>query len=397
MHGSRDNIYLNKFIYQKLREMYAKTQATKEGLKPETEGKNQVEIENLERKMVQNIIAGIARNYSGGEDSYRQFMKIFKKTLIDHQSNSNIEWGRHKTYIDEESYPNVLKLLLENVNDSKGQATTEINSSSAETKGDAAADPPRHVFIRTEGTFIDNYIVRLLSNEYKSTKVIYLPDVIRDEMDVEIIASKLQFWVKEGCILVLKDMDKLYSLLQEVLNMNYTTENKMQYSKIIYDRRERRVQIGRGFRCIVLQSLNRQPVAFDDGVASDETYAPFLNRLEKYYLPLRRMLNKKSYEDYVKIKMYMEGRTVNFSDGETLNKLDVLIHDYSADLLASKCFPELQLLNLDDLEQQGTAEELADGYSSPSENCLPDPELNQKIFYKFELHFSRYGILYFHE
>lgn len=80
---------------------------------------------------------------------------------------------------------------------------------------DERIDPPRHMFIRTEGTYVDNYIVRLLGQEFasKNLKIIYLPNCIRDEMDMEIIASKLSIWIKEGCILILKNMEKLYSLL----------------------------------------------------------------------------------------------------------------------------------------------------------------------------------------
>lgn len=50
----------------------------------------------------------------------------------------------------------------------------------------------------------------------------------------------------------MKGMDKIYGLLQEILNMRYKTVNQREKSKLIYDEKERDVFIGNGFRCIVI-------------------------------------------------------------------------------------------------------------------------------------------------
>lgn len=80
---------------------------------------------------------------------------------------------------------------------------------------------------------------------------------------------------------------------------------------------------------------NHQVLNIEDGSVVDETYAPFLNRLEKYVLTLEQMLDKNSYREFLRLRKYMEGRISNFENPEILNKIDVLVHDYSVDLLAS--------------------------------------------------------------
>ena len=331
------------------------------------------------------MVKGIERNYNGSPSSYSMFLGEFKRNLINlkkPEAISDADWKSFEIYVETDTHPSVLQLIEDNIDECQSQKSSENPANGSDAKQNPGLDPPRHMFVRTEGTFIDNYIVRFLKKKYESqnTKVIYLPDCIEAEEDVNIIASKLSIWIKEGCILVLKDMDKLYSLLQEVLNMSYTTENKMQYSKIIYDRRERRVQIGRGFRCIVLQSLNRQPASLTEGSVSDETYAPFLNRLEKYYLPFRRLLDKDNYERFEKAKNYLEARVTNYDAPEVLNKIDILIHDYSADYLASTFF---SLMQNQDHSRERIKQNDADSLIPPTESASPNLTLNQEIFQKF--------------
>lgn len=104
MHGSRDNFYLNKYFFQTLRDIYLEAKSKPRNMKIEPEeNPHQVKIENLERKMVQTVIAGIARNYSGGEDSYRKFMALLKKNLKDYKSDSKIDWSEYHTEVEENS------------------------------------------------------------------------------------------------------------------------------------------------------------------------------------------------------------------------------------------------------------------------------------------------------
>lgn len=98
------------------------------------------------------------------------------------------------------------------------------------------------------------------------------------------MAAELPAYINEGYILILKGMDKIYGLLQEILNMRYKTVNEREKSKLIYDDKERDVFIGAGFRCIVIQEQNTALKKNSQTELSGESYAPFQNRLEKYII-----------------------------------------------------------------------------------------------------------------
>lgn len=112
MHGSRDNIFLNKYIFNKLKAEHASAvskAALLEPMKSKEEIKSLARIENLERKMVEFAIAGIGRNYSGTENSYMEFLKLFRQNLLNYESLNEINWSNFKTYVPEDQkFPDVL-------------------------------------------------------------------------------------------------------------------------------------------------------------------------------------------------------------------------------------------------------------------------------------------------
>lgn len=63
---------------------------------------------------------------------------------------------------------------------------------------------------------------------------------------------ELPNFISQGWILILKNMDPVYSILQDILNMRYTIRNGKEFSKLIYEETEKEIAIHPSFRLIVL-------------------------------------------------------------------------------------------------------------------------------------------------
>lgn len=117
--------------------------------------------------------------------------------------------------------------------------------------------------------------------------------------------AELPKYISQGWVLILKDMDRIYSILQDILNMRYTLKDGKYYSILIYDNIERTVFIHPETRIVVIQSISSNSViGFDNmpkaqkvdtsaGVGQEaskkkkigtDLAAPFQNRMEKYLL-----------------------------------------------------------------------------------------------------------------
>lgn len=58
------------------------------------------------------------------------------------------------------------------------------------------------------------------------SKVKVLSHSLDSDEDIETLSAEIPVYINEGYVLILKDMGKIYSLLQEVLNMRYKTIHK---------------------------------------------------------------------------------------------------------------------------------------------------------------------------
>lgn len=136
--------------------------------------------------------------------------------------------------------------------------------------------------------------------ENQKDKVKLISHDLIDEDDIDELCSELPIYIKDGWILILKGMDKVYGLLQEILNMRYITRGNMEKSRLIYDDKQRDVYIGETFRCIVIQANNSRSASSE---YSGEAYAPFQNRLEKQFMDYSAVMGP---EENKQIKLFKE-------------------------------------------------------------------------------------------
>lgn len=82
--------------------------------------------------------------------------------MLNLKSASKIDWEEFKL----DNYEvNPMKNIIDNIREAHGQnqeGTTQTDNKQSITK-----DLPRHLFIRTEGTCVDNFIIKTLTNTFK--------------------------------------------------------------------------------------------------------------------------------------------------------------------------------------------------------------------------------------
>ena len=105
--------------------------------------------------------------------------------------------------------------------------------------------------------------------------------------------SELPTYISQGWVLILKDMDPVYSILQDILNMRYVSFGGKEHCKLIYNDSEKKVVIHPEFRLVVLQSQTLAATS-DAGqsYSHGDMSAPFQNRMEKYMVTFELILNQ---------------------------------------------------------------------------------------------------------
>lgn len=322
LHGTRDYYYLIKHIVHSI---------TEDTLKHDQD--------IFANHLLRIVKSGIGRNFCGARDSYKEFLTQLQKEVKVKKPGQDgkgyLKWkvlGDFKIPLQ----PRVLHMISDNLKGSSVKSTID-QPSQANQRDKVAPPPPRHLYLKTEGSFIDCIVIDMIKKFVTDRqKVKVLSHSLDSDEDIETLSAEIPVYINEGYILILKDMGKIYSLLQEVLNMRYKTIHKKEKSKLIYDDKERDVFIGEGFRCIILQNIDNK---LDDGQLLGEAYAPFQNRLEKYILNSESLLEEESFKEYTRLEkqveeMFVKKETNRMRRDNNLS-LDLILHNYSKELLLS--------------------------------------------------------------
>lgn len=89
--------------------------------------------------------------------------------------------------------------------------------------------------------------------------------------------SRIKVFLREGRLLILKDLDRIYGALYDMLNQNYSVVGGKQHCRIALGAHNNPMcEVHQDFKCIV----------FMDQEQLDKVDPPFLNRFEKQYLDL---------------------------------------------------------------------------------------------------------------
>jgi len=230
-HGFRDFYYLIKYIFYNY------------------QYKNQ-----LNSQILNLVIEGIYRNFGGQEKSIEEikdkFFEFFK------EEKPNFEIPKYENY-------NVIKCIQDNIN-------SNIDS--------------RYLLLITKNDFSENVLKIILKG--KKYIIISNEDFFNFEnIDIINLLLKIQIYMEDEIILILKNLDIIYPSLYELFNKSFTKlfSNK-NYTRIFHENKQILVYINNKFRIIIL--LDEKKLNISD--------KPFLNRFEKHIFNFEILLDKKT-------------------------------------------------------------------------------------------------------
>ncbi|XP_038050831.1 uncharacterized protein LOC119723980 [Patiria miniata] len=185
--------------------------------------------------------SGLRRNFGGIRSDMPKIMNTFTKAL-------NVVQNTAK-------HPSALDLIKDNLADKHARHLMLI------TSGDSALSIIEKVLFKLE-----KKPIILLGSRFN--------DDISEEYNYRIL-SRIILCMEEGCVLVLRDLENVYSSLYDMLNQNYTLVGKKRHCRVALGAYSNPMcQVHPDFRCIVI--IDQQNVDYSD--------PPLLNRFEKQTL-----------------------------------------------------------------------------------------------------------------
>ena len=206
----------------------------------------------------------------------------------------------------------------------------------------------RHLMLLTENPSVRLMLINEL-RKFLTDDLHYHPDQIKvvesveGEKDIEAILQRLSIWIKDGAVLILREVDQLYNCLYDVLNQRYITTDdddmmgepaQTCYLHFGENKEPERVTINPKFRVIVLADRE------DDikKLSEKKQEPPFLNRFEKH-LVLYEDLASHDQKNLIK-ELKEEYPLQKVRDSPF--KSNTLIHGFNEELLYSLVLKGMQ-------------------------------------------------------
>ncbi|CAG9325373.1 unnamed protein product [Blepharisma stoltei] len=260
-----------------------------------------------------HLIKNVSLNLSKKDVSTSQYTLKCVKTAIER----NFGGTRHGTAIMCSLFNEYYKINL-----------PETNARTLDLIKDNLNDPnARYLMLIGKpdiATFIlDKYLDKL--NDRRILVGSSLPnDLNQDNYGVESL-NDIIIYMELGISIVLKDLDHIYSSLYDLFNQNFSIQGSRKYCNIsIEDNFTPRCYVNQNFHAIAL--ISPSDVA--------KTDAPFLNRFEKHYLSIDKLLNDKQIDLLEKLESWIDSFfTINDQEIVSLTK-NHLFPIYSSDTLA---------------------------------------------------------------
>ena len=252
-HGLRDFYYLIKTVIQELIKIKNKNILIDDNIKGE------IALRSLER------------NFSGLEfdisktNSLEIIKTIFKKKFI----NCDINKGY-----------NLLKNIYDNINYKDSRYLLLISKISI-------------------SKYLINYIlnspeckknINKISSFYEGSG--FKNDLHSEGYELKIL-NKIQFQMEQNKILILSNLEGIYTPLYDLFNKNFTVISKKNYTKISLINNVNYTFVNDGFKCIILMD--------EDSIEKEKDIIPFLNRFEKHIISFEYLLDKEYIKEAEKI------------------------------------------------------------------------------------------------
>ena len=227
-------------------------------------------IKNVARNIIEKSKEGIISNKTLLEISILSIDRNFgsfqfndDKKTTSRQVINNIFSALYPEYFKFKNFE-VLKRIKENISDLKSRYLLIISKSSV-------------------STFLLSSILSDLNKNYSLYIGSQFPNDIKSEEYHLKILNKIQIHMKQGNILVLKNLESVYPALYDLFNQNFTEVNNKNYARIaIGSSTNVFCCVNDNFRCIVNVDYKQ---------INDEE-PPFLNRFEKQIVSFEYLLDK---------------------------------------------------------------------------------------------------------
>ena len=246
---------------------------------------------------------------------------------------------------------NIQKIFLDKIKKLmafSGQDIIPVTSLIRENLADLHA---RHLMLITSGDSAIGILKQSLAQLERETITIYgsrFEEDLSEEYNYRIL-SRIILCMERPCILILRDLERIYGSLYDMLNQNYAVVGNRKNCRVALGAYSNPMcQVNDKFRCIVL--VDQQKVDFSD--------PPFLNRFEKQLLRFSDVLTSDQQTIITELRRWVndmstvEGLESHFSESDmfigfhedTLPSL-VLSHDIdtgsSPDDVLRKCKEDL--------------------------------------------------------
>ena len=212
------------------------------------------------------------------------------------------------------------------------------------------ADPhARHLMLITSGDSAIGILKQSLAQLEKETITIYgsrFQEDLSEEYNYRIL-SRIILCMERDCILILRDLERIYGSLYDMLNQNYAVVGKRKNCRVALGAYSNPMcQVNDGFRCIVL--IDQHKVDFSD--------PPFLNRFEKQLLRFVDVVTEEQQNVITELRRWVKGMSTVDGLESHFNETDMFI-GFHEDTLPSlvlshgrntDCSPEDVLKNCKD-------------------------------------------------
>ncbi|XP_038050110.1 uncharacterized protein LOC119723500 [Patiria miniata] len=240
-HKPRDDQQLKKLAKAYYDYQHKQTHANFHGLRDYYSLIKSMAMPPSTQEGLSSLESGLRRNFGGIRSDMPDIMNTFMEALDVAQNP--------------ERHPSALDLIKENLEDKHA----------------------RHLMLITSGDSALSIIEKVLF-ELNKKPIILLGSRFDDDVSEEYnyrILSRIILCMEEGYVLVLRDLENVYSSLYDMLNQNYTVVGKKRHCRVALGAYSNPMcQVHPDFRCIVI--VDQQKVDYSD--------PPLLNRFEKQTL-----------------------------------------------------------------------------------------------------------------
>ena len=167
----------------------------------------------------------------------------------------------------------------------------------------------------------------IIAHKDRTKRVVFLngsnldKDLVSQTYAMDFLA-KIKVHIQHGNILIMKDLETIYTTLHDLLNQSYEeNEDGTKFCRIMYEDKEERFVIHPLFKCIIIKDERNLHLSKD----KIEYYlpSPLLNRMEKYIVRSSDLQSNRTVEIKIVLRNELETYLTQFSKQ---SKNQIMVH-----------------------------------------------------------------------